>query len=463
MPKQGKTQPPAPEQADIVVIGGVAAGMSAASVAKRISPELKITVLEKSAHVSYGACGMPYLISGDVKSPDDLVAYTADFFRSSRGIDVRTRHEATRILPRDKQVCFRNLATGAEGWISFGRLLFATGARPALPPIEGLGYKGVFTLRWLEDGIAVRSFIQARKPRTGVIIGGGYVGMEMAEALQRRGIAVTVVERSPDILGTMDPEITSIVRKELEENDVRLLTSTAVTGLFGKGEVVSGAHLSTGDIIPGDIAIIGVGVRANSGLAKEAGIKTCISEAICVNEKMQTSEPGIYAAGDCAESHHIVLKRPAYIPLGSTANKQGRVAGQNMAGKPSEFRGIAGTSVFKCFGIEVARTGISDREAQAEKLQFASKTVAHESRAGYYPGSVPITLKLTAEKGSGRILGAQMAGKEGVAKRIDVLATAISAGMSVDDLRQLDLSYAPPFAPVWDIVLIAAGELQKVL
>jgi NADPH-dependent 2,4-dienoyl-CoA reductase/sulfur reductase-like enzyme len=406
---------------------------------------------------------MPYLSSGKVKSADSLVVYDAKFFREKRNIEMFLHHEATRISPQRKAVMIKNPATGKEIEYPYDKLMVATGARPFVPPIKGVDRKGVFTLRPLEDGIAIKEYIGRNSPKNGLLIGAGYIGMEMAESFTEVGMKVTVVEKMPSIVGTMDSEITEIIEKELSRNGVMLLKSKAVVEFAGEDSILSRAILDSGDTIDADIAVVGAGLRPNSEIAKDAGVELGRTGAIKVNQRMETNIPDIYAAGDCAEAYHLVLNRDVYIPLATTANKQGRVAGENIAGGNASFPGIVGTAIFKVFDLEVARTGITEKEAKAEGIEYVSSVIEHGSRAPYYPGGSPIRIKLLADKLTGRLLGAQMVGKEGVAKRIDVFATAITAKMSVHEIRDLDLGYAPPFAPPYDPVLIAADDLHKKL
>jgi len=444
----------------LIVIGGVAAGMSAASRARKLKPDLEILVFERSGYVSYAACGMPYLISDKVKSSDNLVVYDARFFKEKRGIDVFLHHEVMQIFPERKEVLVRNMETGEEREYSYDKLLIATGARPLVPPIKGTDLKGVFTLRALEEGKAIKEYVVENSPKKGIILGAGYIGMEVAEAFTEAGIKVTIVEKMPNILGTMDDELTEVVEEELNRNDVTLIKSRAVTEFQGENSYLQTVILDNGESVNANIALIGAGIRPNSEIAKNAGIELG-RFAINVNAKMETNIPDIYAAGDCAEAYHLVLGRNVYIPLGTTANKQGRVAGQNIAGGDVSFAGIIGTAVFKVFDLEVGRTGITEKEAVNEGIIFRSKVIEHVSRAHYYPGASKIRIKLITNKETGILLGAQLVGREGVAKRTDVLATAITAEMTANDIRNLDLGYAPPFAPVYDPVIIAADELHK--
>ncbi len=445
----------------IVVIGGVAAGMSAASKARRIRPDIEILVFERSGHVSYSSCGIPYFVSDIVKSPEDLVAYDAKFFKEKRNINVFLYHEVISIHPEKQSILVRDKKTGLENEYRYDKLVIATGARANVPPIKGIDLKGIFTIRILQDGIKIKNFIRENSPRRALIVGAGYIGMEMAETLVKLGIDVTMAARGSKILGTMEKEIDEIVEDELGRNGVTLLKSTQVREFKGENGYIRRAIFNNGRSMDVDIVIVATGVRPNSGIAKEAGIEIGYKDAIRVNQRMETSIPGIYSAGDCAETYHQILKRSVYLPLGTTSNKQGRIAGENMAGGHALFKGVVGTSTFKVFDLEVARTGLSSREAKSEGFDYISNVIEQYSRANYYPGGSKIRVKLIAEKNTGRILGAEMAGRDDVPKRIDVIATAITAKMTAEDIGNLDLSYAPPFAPVWDPVLIAANDLRK--
>jgi NADPH-dependent 2,4-dienoyl-CoA reductase/sulfur reductase-like enzyme len=354
------------------------------------------------------------------------------------------------------------LKRNKEFEVGYDKLVIATGARAVKPNIKGIDLNGIFTIRFLEDGIAIKNFIRENSPKKALIIGAGYIGMEMAEALVSLGIDVTIVEVMPNILGSMDDEINEVVEAELQKNGVKLLKSTSVVEFVGDG-FVRKAILNNGSSLDVDLVIVGAGIKPNSEIARDAGIEIGRSGAIAVNQRMETNIPGVFAAGDCAEAFHLVLGRPVYIPLGTTANKQGKVAGENAVGGNAIFKGIVGTAVFKVFELEVARTGISEKQAKEEGIDYVSTVIEHSSRAHYYPGGSKIRVKLIAERKTGRLLGAEMVGRDGVAKRIDVFATALHARMSIGEIAGLDLSYAPPFAPVWDPILIAANDIEKKL
>ncbi len=449
------------EKERFIVIGGVAAGMSAASRARAIKRDLEIVVFERNGYISHVACGMPYLISGLVKSADSLLVYSPQFFKENRNIDVHLHHEVEEILPQKKIVLVQDLETGRQKEWPYDHLLISTGARAIAPSVDGADLKGIFTLRRHEDGLAIRDYVAGRSPRHGLVVGAGYVGMEMAEAFSEAGMKVTVVEKMPAILGTMDEEIGEVVEGELKKRGVELVKSRAVVSFTGDGGWVKKAVLEGGDSIGADIALIGAGIRPNSEIARRAGIELGWGGAIKVSNRMETSVPGIYAAGDCAETCHLVLGRMSYVPLGTTANKQGRVAGENAAGGNASFAGVVGTTVFRVFGLEVGRTGITEKEARTEGIDCVSNVIEHSSRGQYMPGASMIRVKLIADPKTGRLLGAQMAGANGVSKRVDVLATAITARMTAAEVASLDLGYAPPFSPVYDPILIAAEQLNK--
>lgn len=442
----------------LIVVGGVAAGMSAAAKARRTNPDLEITVYEKSGYVSYGACGIPYFIKGEIPNVDDLIARTPEQFAKQR-IYAHTHHEVLGIDVDTHTVRVRNLDTGEEFTDHWDKLVLTTGGVAARPPIPGLDLPGIFTVRVPEDGLAIRRWIAEHRPTRGVIVGGGYIGLEMAEALAAHDIQVTIVEMLPQVMPNMDADMVAHVHEELARQGVDLRLEHAVEAFRGDDrvrEVVAG-----GETFPADIVIFSVGVRPNVTLAKQAGIALGPTGAVAVDDHMRTNVPNVWAAGDVAEVHHLVTGKPAYIPLGTTANKQGRVAGTNAAGGDAAFQGVVGTAVVKVFDLHVARTGLSEKEARAEGFDVAAVTIKASNKAHYMPHSSPIHVKLVFEKGSHRLLGGQIVGKGGVAKRIDIIAAALHAGWTTYDLAKLDLAYAPPFAPVWDPILVAANVANR--
>ena len=447
----------------IVVIGGVAAGMSAASQAKRRSPGSDVVVLERGPHVSYGACGIPYNIEDSSRRIEDLVVLTPERLREERGIDVRTRHEVVGIDTTARRLAVRDLAAEETYGLSYDALVIATGAAAVKPSIPGLDLPGVFLLRDLQDGAALKRHLAERRPRRAVIVGAGYIGMEMAEVLTHRGMDVTVVEKLGQVIPGFEPAIAEAVRSELEGRGVRVETGVGVHAVEPSGGAAAlRVRTDRGEFLA-DLVLVSVGIRPNVALARAAGVPLGESGAIAVDPGMRTRVPGVFAAGDCAEAHHRVSGKPAYVPLGTTANKQGKVAGANAAGADEEFGGIVGTAAFKVFDLEVGRTGLGPEEARRLGLDPVVAVSRHGSRGHAYPGGRTITTVLVAERSSGRLLGAQMVGGDAVAKRVDVFATALHGRMTVEDLESLDLSYAPPFAPVYDPVLIAATVARKEL
>ncbi len=449
----------------LVVIGGVAAGLSAASRARRINRELEILVYEKGPDISYSACGLPYLIAGQVREAEALRVYSPEFFRTRRNIQVLTNHEVTEISPTRRRVIVVPPVASELKEIHYDRLILATGAEPARPKIPGLDLRGIFHVNDLQSTLAFKRFLESERPRRAAIIGGGYIGLEMADALVTKGMAVTLLERSAGLFEAIDEDIATPIESTLSEHGVRVVKGSPVTALLGDREARvrrvawEGGSSDTAEI---DFVVLATGVRPRAKLAAEAELKIGPTGAIAVNERMESSEAAIFAAGDCAETFNFVSGRPVYFPLGTTANKQGRVAGENAAGGRARFPGIAGTAACKIFDLEVARTGLSLAEAREAGFQACAATVRAAARARYLGGK-DITVKLVADRNSGRLLGAQMLGTEVVAKRIDVLATALGARMTVEQLSQLDLSYAPPFATVWDPILIAAQEMLREL
>jgi NADPH-dependent 2,4-dienoyl-CoA reductase/sulfur reductase-like enzyme len=442
----------------LIIIGGVAAGMSAAAKARRLDPKLEIVVYEKTGYVSYGACGLPYYVKGEIPRIEDVIVRTPEQF-AGQGIQAHVCHEVVALDPTTQSVRVRNLATGQEFTDHWDKLILTTGGAALKPPIPGLDLPGIFTLRTVEDALAIRRWLEQGRPTRGVIVGGGYIGLEMAEALAAHGLQLSLVEMLPQVMPNMDPDMAGHVAKELERQGVELLLEHTVAAFVGNGrvsEVVAG-----GKRFPADIVIFSVGIRSNNVLAQQAGLALGPTGAVAVDEQQRTNIPNIWAAGDVAEAHHRITNRPAYIPLGTTANKQGRVAGANAAGGEAVFKGIVGTAAVKVFDLQAARTGLSEREAHRAGFEVETVTVTSSARAHYMPEHPPIHVKLLFERGNQRLLGAQMVGQAGVAKRIDVAAAALQAGWTIEELAELDLSYAPPFAPVWDPILVAANVANK--
>jgi NADPH-dependent 2,4-dienoyl-CoA reductase/sulfur reductase-like enzyme len=443
----------------ILIIGGNAAGLTAASRAKRIDPRLDVTVLEKSPDIAYSTCGIPYFLAKLVTS-DDLISYTPESFEKERGIKVHNHTRVDEIAPSKKRVFCTRTDTGERGEFSYDRLLIATGVRPSLPDIPGTNLENVFTLTNLQDALRVNEAL-AHAKRVAVI-GAGYVGLEMTECLQGLGKSVHVYEREPHVLPGLDPDMAQIVEYELQRFGVRLSTRANVLALVGSANKLTGVKAASGlGIDPADMVLLDTGVGPNVELAEAAGIQTGVTGAISVNSYMETNVPGIFAAGNCAETFCPIRRRPVLNYIGTVAAKQGRVAGENMATRRTKFLGALGTTVLKVFDLAVARSGLCSADAAGESMPVAAARIEAVDRAAYYPEARKIWVKLIAERESRKVVGAQVVGYGDASKRIDVAATAITAGMRVDDLAQLDLAYSPPYGNLWDPLLIAAQAVLR--
>lgn len=442
----------------VVVIGGDAAGGSAASQAKKRQPDLDVVMFERGRATSYSACGIPYWISGAVESESDLITRTPDQHRAN-GIDVRMRTEVEGIDLDRRVVHWRDLAGGGSGKEPFDELVYATGSVPMRPPVPGIDAAGVHGVQVLDDGAALRAALEDGDVRRVVVVGGGYIGLEIAEACRQRGLEVTVVDMSPTPVGTFDPDVGAFIAEAVRGQGIELVLSDAVAGIeTDTGGRARAVVTASGRQLPADLVVLGLGVRPAVQLAREAGIPLGTSGGIAVDARMRTQAEGIWAAGDCVESVHRLSGQRVVVALGTHANKQGRVAGINIGGGYATFPGVIGTAITKVCDLEAARTGLSTAEAEAAGYQFVTAIVDSTTKAGYFPGAQPIRLKMIAERRSGRLLGAQVVGREAAAKRIDALAICIWNEMGVDEVLSLDLSYAPPFSPVWDPVLIAARK-----
>ena len=439
----------------VVVIGGDAAGMSAASQARRRRPELEVVVLEKGNWTSYSACGIPYHVSGAVESLEDLVARTPQEFRDRYRIDVRMRHEATGIDLERGKVEVRDHEHGRSLEIGYDQLVVATGARPLRPDLPGIDGDCVFGVQTLDDASALLEHARSSRCRDVVVVGGGYIGLEMAEAFLAWGANVTVVDGADQVMGTLDADMAVLVADAMERRGIVVRLGEKVTGFEPAAVVTENGS------IPADLVILGMGVTPNSRLAGDAGVELGVRGAVHVDRRQRTTTDAVWAAGDCAESFHQVSQRQVHVALGTVANKQGRVAGVNIGGGYATFPGVVGTAITRICEVEISRTGLSEREAVAAGFDHVAVTIESTSKAGYFPGARPLTIKMLAERGTGRVLGAQIVGGDGAAKRIDTVATAITAGMSVVDVVDLDLAYAPPFSSVWDPVAIAAREAAR--
>ncbi len=452
-------------RARLVVIGGEAAGMSAASQARRrLGPDrLEIVAFESGPDTSYSACGIPYWI-GDLVPGDRaaLVVRTPAAFRENQQIDVRTRTRVDAIDTAAREVLVTPLDGGAPYSEQYDDLLVATGSVPVLPSVPGAAGPGVFPVHTLLDGDHVRAELDGRTVTNAVVVGGGYVGLETAEALVGRGIAVTVIDQAPAPMATLDPDMSEWVASGIKAAGIALSAGDGLAEIRrGDGGEVRAVRTATGREFAAELVILAIGVRPNVALAQAAGIALGPTGAIAVDGSMRTAVAGVWAAGDCVQSHHAVSDRPVWVALGTHANKQGRVAGENIAGGAATFPGVLGTAATKVGRTEIARTGLSLREAEEAGFSVVSVVVDSTTRAGYYPGAEAIRVKLIAERLTGRLLGGQIVGHDGSAKRIDVLATAIWNAMTAGELFATDISYAPPYSPVFDPVVIAARKADE--
>lgn len=446
-----------------MVIGGDAAGMTAAANARRRRDDLEIVALERSSFVSYSACGIPYLVGGGVDDLDDLVVRTPQEFRDQFRIDVRIGHEATAIDLDARKVEIRNHLRDRTLSLGFDQLLIATGARPRRPDLPGIDEPWIVGVQTLADADHLLGVVSAGRCERVVVVGGGYIGLEMAEAFLDRGAHVALVEMGDHVMGTLDADVAAGINDALRNRGIDLRLSTPVKGFEAASDGRGGAVLTEAGDLPADLVILGLGVDADARLAAEAGVTVGPTGAVAVDRRQVTDADGVWAAGDCAESFHRVSQRPVHIALGTVANKQGRVAGINLAGGYATFPGVLGTAITKVCDTEIARTGLTEQEAAGAGFESVAALVDTTVQAGYLREPGTMAIKLVAERGTGRLLGGQIVGSTGAAKRIDTVATALWSELRVQDLIDLDLSYAPPFSGVWDAVQAAARQLLKQL
>jgi NADPH-dependent 2,4-dienoyl-CoA reductase/sulfur reductase-like enzyme len=441
----------------VVVVGADAAGMSAASQAKRLKPDLDVVALERGSHTSYSACGIPYWVGGDVGSVDDLVARTPQQHRDN-GIDLRMHSEAMALDLDARTVEVRDADAGRTYALGFDQLVLATGARPRRPALPGIDAPGVYGVQTLDDGERMLDGLRGG-PRRAVVIGGGYIGIEMAEAMVNRGLDVTVVNRSPEPMATLDPDMGRMVHEAMTGMGIEVRTNARFEAIDCGTDGRVRAVVTNVGTFDADLVVLGTGVEPETTLAAGAGLPLGRWGGLVTDLQMRVFDAeGVWAAGDCVESLDLVSGNRVHVALGTHANKQGRVLGTNLGGAYATFPGVVGTAVSKVCSLEIARTGLLEKDCRAVGFQYLTVTVASTTRAGYYPGAEPITVKLLAERRTGRLLGGQIVGRAGAAKRIDTLAVALWNRMGVEELSMLDLGYAPPFSPVWDPVLIAARK-----
>ena len=443
----------------VVIIGGVAAGMSAAAKLQRRDPTIELTVFEQGRYVSYGACGLPYFLAGDIPQASQLIARTEEEFIED-GINLLTKRKVLAVKPASRLVDVLNLNTDHQEQYAYDQLIMATGAEAIIPPLSGSELSNIRVLRTLDDGIAIKRILQDPSCRQVIVVGGGYIGVEIAECLARRGQQITVIEMEERILNNFGQGMSELALACLKEKGVTIRTGEKVQAFNGQVKVKE--VITDRASYPADLVIVAVGVKPRSTLAEAAGLKTGVKGAIKVDRYLRTSQPEIYAAGDCAETYHQLLGCNSYLPLGTVANKQGRLLGENLySADQKPFSGAAGTSITRVFELGLARTGLSEEEAIREGYRVDSIFARVSDRAAYMPGTEPMHVSLIYTLNEGRILGAQVAGRGDVAKRIDIAVLAIMQRMTVQDLSRGDFAYSPPFAPVWDPFLIAARLAQK--
>ncbi|WP_406487608.1 FAD-dependent oxidoreductase [Streptomyces phaeochromogenes] len=444
----------------LVVVGGDAAGMSAASQARRLKgpDELEIVAFERGHFSSYSACGIPYWVGGDVEDRDQLIARSPEEHRA-RGIDLRMRTEVTELDVAGGRVRSRDLESGAEAWTSYDKLVLATGAHPMRPSLPGIDAPGVHGVQTLDDGQALLDTLARTAGRRAVVIGAGYIGVEMAEALINRGYEVTVVNRGQEPMSTLDPDMGRLVHEAMEGLGITMVNDAEVTKIL-TGEDGRVRAVATEDAeYPADVVVLGIGVRPETALAEAAGLPLGDHRGLLTDLAMRVrGHENIWAGGDCVEVLDLVSGRERHIALGTHANKHGQVIGANVGGGYATFPGVVGTAVSKVCDLEIARTGLREKDARRAGLRFETVTIESTSRAGYYPGADPMKVKMLAERRTGRLLGVQIVGREGAAKRVDIAAVALTACMTVEQMTALDLGYAPPFSPVWDPILVAARK-----
>lgn len=445
----------------VVIIGGVAGGATAAARIRRLDENAEIIMFERSGFVSYANCGLPYYIGGVIEDQEELTLQTPEMFMKRFRIDVRVKHEVTAIHPEKKTVTVHRLEDNTVFEESYDKLLLAPGAKPVRPSLPGMDIPNLYTLRTVEDTLRIHAFVQKEKPKSVVIAGGGYIGVEVAENLRDLGIQVTIVQRPNQLLNPLDYDMASFVHAKMRQKGVRLMLGHSVEGFAEENGQIQ-VILKDAEPLQADMVLLAIGVQPDTELAKNAGIKLGIKGSILVNNHMETSVPDIYAAGDAVEVKHYITGEKALISLAGPANKQGRIAADNICGGDSAYLGSQGSSVIKVFDMTVAVTGLNERAAKAAGLDYDKVFLSPSSHASYYPGTQVMTMKVVFEKKTYKLLGAQIIGYEGVDKRIDVLATAMHAGLTAIELKNLDLSYAPPYSSAKDPVNMAGFMIENI-
>lgn len=445
----------------IVIVGGVAGGATAAARIRRLDEHAEIIVFERTGFISYANCGLPYYIGDVIQHKADLTLQTPESFWKRFRIKMKVQHEVVAIHPEKKSVSVRNLITGDTFEEGYDKLLLSPGAKAVLPELPGVDSKKIFTLRTVEDTFAIKDFVTQHKPRSAVMVGGGFIGVELAENLRELGVAVTIVQRPPQLLSPFDADMAAFIHNQMRKNGIKLALGASVTGFQEDAEGIS-VMLKDGNPIHGDMVILAIGVTPESQLAQDAGLALGMKGSILVNDRMETSIKDIYAVGDAVQVKHAVTGADSLIPLAGPANKQGRIAADTICGGDSRYHGSQGSSIIKLFDMTAATTGINETHARKAGLSVDTVILSPMSHAGYYPGGKIMTMKVVFEKESYRLLGAQIVGYDGVDKRIDVLATAIHAGMKATDLKELDLAYAPPYSSAKDPVNMAGFMVENI-
>ncbi len=445
----------------IVIVGGVAGGATAAARIRRLDEQAEIIVFERTGFISYANCGLPYYIGDVIQNKADLTLQTPESFWKRFRIKMKVQHEVVAIHPEKKSVSVRNLVTGETFEEVYDKLLLSPGAKAVLPELPGVDSKKIFTMRTVEDTFAIKDFVTQHKPVSAVMVGGGFIGVELAENLRELGLAVTIVQRPPQLLSPFDADMAAFIHNQMRKNGIKLALGASVTGFQEDAEGIS-VMLKDGNPIHGDIVILAIGVTPESQLAQDAGLALGIKGSILVNDRMETSIKDIYAVGDAVQVKHTVTGADSLIPLAGPANKQGRIVADNICGGDSRYHGSQGSSIIKLFDMTAATTGINEKQAQKDGLSVDTVILSPMSHAGYYPGGKIMTMKVVFAKESYRLLGAQILGYDGVDKRIDVLATAIHAGMKATDLKELDLAYAPPYSSAKDPVNMAGFMVDNI-
>ena len=444
----------------VVIVGGVAGGATAAARLRRLDESAEIVVFERSGYVSYANCGLPYYIGGIITDRAELTLQTPESFWRRFRVDMRVRHEVTAIHPDTKTVDVKNLATGEVFAESYDKLILSPGARPTQPALPGVGIDRLFTLRTVEDTLKLREFIEQHHPRSAVLAGGGFIGIELVENLRELGLDVTVVQRPKQLLNPLDADMAAFLHAQLREKGVKLMLGRTVEGFAADGDRVN-VLIKDEAPLTADMVVLAIGVTPDTGLARDAGLELGIKGSIVVNDRMETSVPDIYAVGDAVQVKHSVTGQDTLLSLAGPANKQGRIAADNICGGDSRYLGSQGSSVIKVFDMTIAATGVNEKTARQAGIDCDKVFLSPMSHAGYYPGGKVMTMKVVFEKGTYRLLGAQIVGYEGVDKRIDVLATAIHAGLTGPQLKDLDLAYAPPYSSAKDPVNMAGFMIEN--